>query len=72
MPPRRRPDTPDDAATRKARADALRDRIEQLGQADEPADAEETPRDFIHRRMKEVHDKESAEAEPAPEPEENS
>jgi len=53
----------DDSAARKARADRLRARIEELKTPAEegkpveekkPADKRESPRDFVHRRMKEI------------------
>lgn len=64
---------PDDEAARKARADQLRKEIDKLTGAAEPTEAPTpaaegttadapaqplSPRDFIHKRMRELEDKE--------------
>ncbi len=58
--------SPDQEAAQKARAERLRKQVEELkqgeeeagqGQSKEPA-RKETPRDFIHRRMRELREPE--------------
>jgi hypothetical protein len=53
---------PSDAAAQKARAERLRKQVEELKEGPEEAEKEQTkeptkkesPRDFIHRRMREL------------------
>jgi hypothetical protein len=42
-----------DEEARRRRAEELREQVERLKSGEEPEDEPETPREFVHRRMRE-------------------
>jgi hypothetical protein len=61
---------PEEEAQRR-RAEELREQVERLKSGEEPEDEPETPREFVHRRMREGCEPEDEEDTGEPEDEED-